>query len=286
MINRCLAAWAGAALLLSCGGGESSLPQVRAQGTPFDVTVFATEKDRRTAALRFGPLDDRHGYLLRWPRPRFMKIEPAELVHLNYDVLFLDPGGQVVDAAPLPASNEEGLMPDAEAAMALVLAEGSIRKLGLKKGDRVDLNKAAQGIVPEELPTLKIGTVLAHVELALDSPERSHGLMFRPRMSEDDGMLFAYPDEGSRSFWMKNTLIPLDIAFFREDGTLLNVHETPTADDPRHGAPPTAPSAGPARFVLEMNRGWFKKKGVTDAEGHVRPGTRAQFPPPALSESR
>jgi uncharacterized membrane protein (UPF0127 family) len=286
MTNRFLGLAAGAALLLSCGGGESALPQVRAKGTSLDVTVYATEKDRRTAVLRFGPLDDRHGYLLRWPRPRFMKLEPAELVHLNYDVLFLDPGGQVVDAGPLPASNEEGLMPDAEAAMALVLAEGSIRKLGLKKGDRVDLNKAALDVVPEDLPALKIGDVLARVELALDAPERSHGLMFRPRLSESDGMLFAYPDEGSRNFWMKNTLIPLDIAFFREDGTLVNVNETPMADDPRHGTPPTSPSAGPARFVLEMNRGWFKKKGLTDAEGHVKSGTRAVIPPQAIAESR
>ena len=106
--------------------------------------------------------------------------------------------------------------------------------------------------------------------------------MFRPRLSADDGMLFAYPDEYERGFWMKNTLIPLDIAFFTADGTLLNVNETPIAADPRAGPWPTSPSKGPARFVLEMQLGWFKKKGIVDRSGNIVPGTKGQIPPQAL----
>jgi hypothetical protein len=97
-------------------------------------------------------------------------------------------------------------------------------------------------------------------------------------------MLFAYDHVGMRRFWMGNTLIPLDIAFFAADGTLLNVNATPMYPDPRH--PPadyaTSDSAGPARFVLEMNLGWFKKKGLVDAEGKPTPGIRAEFPPQVL----
>src|SRR4030095_9072184 len=63
-------------------------------------------------------------------------------------------------------------------------------------------------------PTMTINGIPALVELALTETERNHGLMFRPRMSAEDGMLFAYPDEYERGFWMKDTLIPLEIAFF------------------------------------------------------------------------
>ena len=94
-------------------------------------------------------------------------------------------------------------------------------------------------------------------------------------------MLFAYPNEGDRSFWMKNTLIPLDIAFFTADGTLLNVNETPTAQVPREGPWPPSPSKGAARYVLEMNLGWFKKKGLVDNSGHIVPGTKGEIPPQA-----
>jgi len=101
-------------------------------------------------------------------------------------------------------------------------------------------------------------------------------------MSDEDGMLFAYPNEDSRGFWMKNTLIPLDIAFFAADGTLLNVNETPIASDPRVGPWPTSPSKGDARFVLEMHLGWFRKKGIVDRAGNVAPGTKAQIPSQAF----
>ena len=97
-------------------------------------------------------------------------------------------------------------------------------------------------------------------------------------------MLFAYADGGPRHFWMKNTLIPLDIAFFASDGTLLNVNDTPMWPDPRNQPADyaTSDSAGPARYVLEMNRGWFKKKGLVDAEGKVNPGVKAEFPREAV----
>ena len=129
---------------------------------------------------------------------------------------------------------------------------------------------------------MTLNGVAAHVELALTEPERAHGLMFRPRMSADDGMLFAYEGvQPGLGFWMKNTLIPLDIAFFQEDGTLVNVNETPIVANPRAGPWPPSPAAGPARYVLEMNVGWFKKKGLVDAEGKVKPGVKAVFPPEA-----
>src|SRR5205085_931176 len=109
-----------------------------------------------------------------------------------------------------------GVMSRVEAAYALLVARKSVE---LKPGTVATVPP----VTARELPEMKIGGVTAHVELALTDADRQHGLMFRPRMSADDGMLFAYSGEDSHSFWMKNTLIPLDIAFFASDGTLINV---------------------------------------------------------------
>jgi uncharacterized membrane protein (UPF0127 family) len=262
--------------------GGSTAAALTLGGRKLDVSLVLTEKDRRHAVPRLSAPGENHGYLLAWPRERFMKIE-SEGARSAFDVLFLDRAGTIVDAQPLKAFDEEGLVPKKAAAYALLVMPGLAQKLGVKTGDQATLSPEITSAKPEELPTVTINGIPALVELALTEPERNHGLMFRPRMSAEDGMLFAYPDEFERGFWMKNTLIPLDIAFFAADGTLLNVNETPIAQDPRVGPWPTSPSKGAARFVLEMHLGWFKKKGITDNSGNVAPGTKAQFPAQALS---
>ncbi len=269
-----------APLCSSCGGGAPAGPAVTLKGARFEVEVAATEKARRTALIRWTAAPEGRGYLLAWPRERFLKLE-SEHARATFDVAFLDRAGKVLEVGALPIGHAEGIVPQSEAAYALLVAAGTLAKLGVQPGQAAELSDAVRAAAPQELPVMKIGEVTATVELALTEPERNHGLMFRPRMSADDGMLFAYESEGTRSFWMKNTLIPLDIAFFKADGTLLNVNETPTAADPRGNNPPTSPSDGPARFVLEMNRGWFKRKGLVDESGRPRPGLRAQFPPEA-----
>ncbi len=250
--------------------------------TKFDVTLIVSEKDRRHAVPRLAPPGGGQGYLLAWPRDRFMKIE-SEGAPVAFDVVFLDKSGAVVDLQPLKAHDPEGIQPKTPAAYALLVAAGAAGKAGVREGDKSVLSPEVLSAKPEELPVIKINGIPAHVELSLTEPERQHGLMFRPRMSPEDGMLFAYPSEGSRSFWMANTLIPLDIAFFADDGTLLNVNETPMYPDPRNPGPnyATSNSNGPARYVLEMNIGWFKKKGIVDGSGRVAPGTRAEIPPQA-----
>lgn len=276
---------------VACDGAKHQAPITSPGGSPaagvtlggrkIDVSLVVTDKDRRHAVPRLAAPGENQGYLLAWPRERFMKIE-SENSRSAFDVLFLDKSGAVVDVQPLKAHDEEGLVPKSPAAYALLVQSGAAQKLGVKTGDKAVLSPEIASAKPEELPTMTINGIPALVELALTEPERNHGLMFRPRLSAEDGMLFAYPDENERGFWMKNTLIPLDIAFFTADGMLLNVNETPIADDPRTGPWPTSPSKGPARFVLEMQKGWFKKKGIVDGAGNIIPGTKAQIPPQAF----
>ncbi len=250
------------------------------KGRRFETTVSLTEKDRRKAALRLTALPEGRGHLLAWPRERFLKLE-TEDAQASFDAVFLDRAGRVVDHGGFAQGRAEGIQTAAEAAWAFLAAPGTLKRLDVKIGDRAE---PPAGLLPQELPVVKIGGAAAYVELALTGAERAHGLMFRTRLSADDGMLFVYADEDLRHFWMKNTLLPLDIAFFRADGEMLNVNETPMYPDPRNPSPDpaTSDSAGPAKFVLEMNLGWFRRKGLTGADGKVKPGTRAEFPPEAL----
>ena len=101
------------------------------------------------------------------------------------------------------------------------------------------------------------------VELAQTPEEQSLGLMFRDSLPADHGMLFLFPGEARRSFWMKNTRIPLDIFYFDAERKLVSVAEN--AQPCRTQRCPPYPSAAPARYVLELRAG-------TAAELGVRPG--------------
>jgi len=102
---------------------------------------------------------------------------------------------------------------------------------------------------------LKLGGKEIQVEVANKISTRDAGLMFRKEMGEDVGMLFVFPDADQRAFWMKNTLIPLSIAFMDEKGIILNILEMSPQTENTHF------SAGKAKYALEMNAGWFTKNG-------------------------
>lgn len=97
-------------------------------------------------------------------------------------------------------------------------------------------------------------------ELATDEPAREHGLMGRTRLAADHGMLFAFPDSAPRGFWMKNTLVALDILYFDGDRRLVSVqHDVPPCKaDPC----PIYPSGGAARYVLELAAGTARRIGA------------------------
>jgi uncharacterized membrane protein (UPF0127 family) len=98
------------------------------------------------------------------------------------------------------------------------------------------------------------------VELATDGPSRERGLMMRTSLAPGHGMLFVFPHAGPQGFWMKNTLIPLDILYFDADRRLVSVQQ----NVPPCKADPCAiyPSAGPARYVLELSAGTAARIGL------------------------
>lgn len=104
--------------------------------------------------------------------------------------------------------------------------------------------------------TLGAGMYNMQVEVALTPQEHAIGLMHRTSMGANEGMLFVFDRPGVQCFWMKNTLIPLAVAFVADDGTVVNLDEMKPQTLESHC------STQPVRYVLEMNTGWFKKKGV------------------------
>lgn len=110
--------------------------------------------------------------------------------------------------------------------------------------------------------TQGIRRVLLQVEVA-DTPEaRSQGLMRRPRLAEKAGMLFIFDEQGSWGFWMKNTLIPLSIAFIDEDWVIVDIKNMKVAPSPERGPFEIYDSAKPFKYALEVNQGYFKRRGI------------------------
>jgi len=109
-------------------------------------------------------------------------------------------------------------------------------------------------------PSVELGGKSFVVEIADSSEEQALGLMFRDSMSPDQGMLFIFPHEAPRSFWMKNTRISLDIMYFDEDLILVSI----SADTQpcRVRRCPSYPSIAPAKYVLELNAGTAAELGV------------------------
>jgi hypothetical protein len=109
-----------------------------------------------------------------------------------------------------------------------------------------------------DLPRTKLsaGMYLIDTQVATTPEQREIGLMFRQQMPQGEGMLFVFESPAEQCFWMKNTLLPLTAAFVADDGTIVNLADMKPQTTDSHC------SKKPVRYVLEMNRGWFEKKGI------------------------
>jgi len=108
------------------------------------------------------------------------------------------------------------------------------------------------------LPTVRVtaGIHIIQAEVATAPDERAAGLMFRKEMAANAGMLFGFEQAAVHCFWMQNTLLPLSIAFLADDGSVVNIADMKPQTTDSHCA------EKPVRFALEMNQGWFAKRGI------------------------
>jgi len=108
---------------------------------------------------------------------------------------------------------------------------------------------------------LNAGMHLIRAEVAADFATRMRGLMHRASMPQNAGMLFIFDEAAQHCMWMKNTLIPLSVAFIDDQGAIINIADMEPHSEQSHCA------AAPARYALEMNRGWFAARAI-------KPGSR------------
>lgn len=126
---------------------------------------------------------------------------------------------------------------------------------------------AAQEAPQMNLQRVKLtaGMHVIDAQVALTPEQRQIGLMQRKDMPQHEGMIFIFEQASQQCFWMKNTLLPLTAAFVADDGTIVNMADMkPQTTDPHC-------SSKPVRYVLEMNKGWFSKKGI-------KPGSKLAGP--------
>jgi uncharacterized membrane protein (UPF0127 family) len=114
---------------------------------------------------------------------------------------------------------------------------------------------------------LSAGMYRIRAEVVADYAARAQGLMHRKHLAQNAGMLFIFDEHGIHCMWMKNTLVPLSVAFIDDKGTIVNIADMEPHSEASHCA------AQPVRYALEMNRGWFAARGI-------KPGARLGGVPP------
>ena len=129
---------------------------------------------------------------------------------------------------------------------ALLLGLAFVASLWAQEGPQTDLPRVK----------LQSGMYLLDVQVAQTPEQRAIGLMNRQSMAEHEGMLFVFERSDTQCFWMKNTLLPLSAAFIDNNGNIVNIEDMKPQSLDAHC------SARPVKFVLEMQQGWIKKRGL------------------------
>lgn len=152
------------------------------------------------------------------------------------------------------------------------LLHGALRKLGLAFGALALSAAASAQVGPQasgqpqmDLPRLDISSTMHRIDaqVAATPLQRQIGLMHRQSMPEQEGMLFVFETPNVQCFWMQNTLLPLSAAFVADDGRIVNLVDMQPMTTDSHC------STEPVRYVLEMNQGWFAKRGI-EAGAHLK----------------
>ncbi len=154
--------------------------------------------------------------------------------------------------------------------LALLLA------LGLPAASRAQTAQN-DAVGPMAKVTLRIGDASLNAEIAASSAQQERGLMWRTSMGDNDGMIFLLGPAQTAEFWMKNTLIPLSVAFIDKNGVILEIHDmkatdpsTPDAQLPRYRS-----DSNQVSYALETNLHWFSLNGI-------KPGDKIEPPPATL----
>jgi uncharacterized membrane protein (UPF0127 family) len=228
-------------------------------------------------------LESDRAILCSWDRDRYLYFW-SEGSGGRFDVLFLDASGKVLQVEKMYADpskdylDDRGVASDVEARRALFLNGGASN--GVSVGDTVTLSSDLLKAAPEPMAQIKVGPHSLFVEVSDTLSSRNRGLMHRPKMSKGEGMLFIYPSaRPGVNFYMRNTLMSLDIAFYEASGRFLNVNSAAHAKNPyTDGASINAPARGVAQVVLEVPIGWYRENQLADEHGMPMNNAHLELP--------
>ncbi len=263
-------------LLMGCSeSGTKKNMTVTIKGKAFAVDLIRTDSARKQF-LSWNTLSGESAFAVRHTPPRHHFYDS----HGNdFDILFLDTKGAILEIAHLEAKHEGAVTSQTEAEWAIFLLPDSANKHGMEKGDQIHLSKELQEEKTALLETISINRIPLRAEVARTSHERQHGLMHRTNFSAQDAMIFLHEKDSPEEYWMQNVHIDLDIAFFRADHTLINVVEMKTYPDPKIDSGERARPKESARYVVETNFGWFRKNNLSDQDGNPNGTVRLTLPP-------
>ena len=274
-----------------CNNSGAVGTTVTVKGKTIVVEWIRADPDRRNTPITHAQLADGRGFLIGWNEDRIMHHFARQTDMsgdtdsvAGYDVVWTARDGKVIDIATLAAGSWPGVTSKLPAFYALFLPEGSAKSSGLAPGEVVAFSAAILSNPAEPLLEIKIGGVPVRVETAVRAGERTRGLMHRTKMSDENGMLFVYKSEAEHGFWMGHCHFGLDIAFFDANRKFLNVVAMPPYPDPEKDPGTRARSNGVAMYVVEVNIGWFKAKGLVDDAGNAKKPIVLEIP--ASSEVR
>lgn len=262
-------------LLFGCSeSGTKKDMTLTIQGNVFTVDLIRTDSARKQF-LSWDTLSGESAFAVRHTPPRYHFYDSHGN---NFDILFLDSQGTVLEIASLEAKHEGAVTSESEVEWAFFLLPERAKKLGVKKGDKIDLSKELREEKIALLETISINEIPLRAEVARTSSERKHGLMHRTNFSSEDAMIFLHEKDSPEEYWMQNVHINLDIAFFRADRTLINVVEMKKYADPKVDSGERARPKESARYVVETNFGWFRKNNLSDPDGNPKGSVRLALP--------
>jgi uncharacterized protein len=226
------------------------------------VHLIATPALLTHAARRPPVPTDQSAVLLAMPMEMPLALQGGGL-ESPVDVAFIDIDGEIDSVGPLAAGPLGEVRSRDSAMFALLLPYKKAESLGLKARGTVELpDMKSLPIDVPSLPTVRmtLGGVEHTLEVADDGAETMVGLMYRNSMPQNHGMLFVFPREQPLGFYMRNTRIPLDIIYIAESGELVSVVTLKPFDET------SAPSKGPARYVVELNAGEAARLGLKEGD--------------------
>jgi uncharacterized membrane protein (UPF0127 family) len=254
------AAWAGTTLDLKAGG------QV------LHVKAIGGDLERREMLSAVPKLGDGEALLFLYPKPRYQFALLAKIPEYTVHVYFLSSLFSVLEAQTLSSTQSvPGLSSSSEAQYVLVTPMSAPP---LSRGDTLEGWAAAVASVPvDKFPEVVIGKTRIPVEIVETMSAIELGVMFRRKMSADEGMLFVYGTAEPRAHWMGHCYFPLSIAFAGADGTINALHDMPPYAEPENPGknPKTWSSKGPAKYALETNIGFFREHGIKSGMKLVPP---------------